>query len=349
MMKMGWNEGKGLGANEDGIVNNLKVNLKTNNFGIGANIKTSENWLSNSNDFEKLLEKLNASNSPPETDSLKKVVEVESASTASQIEKNTPKNPRFSHRSKFRRMKKMASSESHSLNEILGVRSSKNELPDVNTLETPEYKPITDQDGFVQTKTSSIDIREYFSQKNQDQNYINDVDFEKTQEDYSDHNFHGFKTYKIENDLDGCTNLSKTQEVVHENTSTEAPIKRPNQDTAFDNEDVKKSKKIKLVKENKKTEKIKSVKEKKSSKKEKSEKVKKISKKNRSKSEETVPNINQSEKEETDSNKDSKASISNVIEPKTPKTKDSEKPKTGSSKSDKDKSKKKKTGQLKSK
>lgn len=45
--KMGWSEGKGLGSDETGRQTNIKVSLKTNNWGIGADAKTSDNWLEN--------------------------------------------------------------------------------------------------------------------------------------------------------------------------------------------------------------------------------------------------------------------------------------------------------------
>ena len=58
--KMGWSEGKGLGANEDGSTNNLKVNKKFDNRGIGEQTNSSDNWLQGADDFTKLLQKLNA-------------------------------------------------------------------------------------------------------------------------------------------------------------------------------------------------------------------------------------------------------------------------------------------------
>ncbi|KAI9475280.1 G-patch domain-containing protein, partial [Coemansia mojavensis] len=45
--KMGWSEGKGLGLNEDGNKEHIKIKLKTNSFGIGADKKTIRNWLAN--------------------------------------------------------------------------------------------------------------------------------------------------------------------------------------------------------------------------------------------------------------------------------------------------------------
>ena len=57
--KMGWKLGKGLGALEDGSKEHLKIKLKTNNLGIGADLKTSQAWLGNTDAFSTLLKQLN--------------------------------------------------------------------------------------------------------------------------------------------------------------------------------------------------------------------------------------------------------------------------------------------------
>jgi len=59
LTKMGWAPGKGLGANEDGNTEHVKVRLKDNNFGIGANKKNMDNWLDNTDAFSRLLADLN--------------------------------------------------------------------------------------------------------------------------------------------------------------------------------------------------------------------------------------------------------------------------------------------------
>ncbi|KAJ2820888.1 hypothetical protein GGI24_004356, partial [Coemansia furcata] len=66
--KMGWSEGKGLGANEDGMKEHVKIKLKSNNFGIGADRKNIRNWLENADGFSELLSRLNSdTNTPSET------------------------------------------------------------------------------------------------------------------------------------------------------------------------------------------------------------------------------------------------------------------------------------------
>ena len=59
LTKMGWAPGKGLGANEDGHTEHVKVRLKDNNFGVGASKKNMDNWLDNTDAFSRLLADLN--------------------------------------------------------------------------------------------------------------------------------------------------------------------------------------------------------------------------------------------------------------------------------------------------
>ena len=60
MEKMGWQAGKGLGANEDGIVENIKVKLKSDTKGVGYTNNDYDNvWLDHQDDFEAVLNALN--------------------------------------------------------------------------------------------------------------------------------------------------------------------------------------------------------------------------------------------------------------------------------------------------
>ncbi|OMJ07886.1 PIN2/TERF1-interacting telomerase inhibitor 1 [Smittium culicis] len=210
MKKMGWNEGKGLGANENGMVSNLKVKLKMNNHGIGATVKTSENWLSNSNDFEKLLAKLNGPNSEDDPKNSSPANEIKQEKTKTQLEtvrvpESKPARFRYiqahNHRSKFRKMKQMASLECHSLNEILGLRKSvTSEIDSASTLST-EPSEIAKDNEFIVTKTSNVTIDQYFSKKlsevseNSTDNYL---DNNSLYDEHESHNFIGFKSNSID-------------------------------------------------------------------------------------------------------------------------------------------------------
>ncbi|KAJ3121413.1 PIN2/TERF1-interacting telomerase inhibitor 1 [Nowakowskiella sp. JEL0407] len=59
LSKMGWAEGKGLGLREDGQVDHIKVRLKIDSLGVGADKKTADNWLGNNDAFSTLLDGMN--------------------------------------------------------------------------------------------------------------------------------------------------------------------------------------------------------------------------------------------------------------------------------------------------
>ncbi|KAJ1567092.1 hypothetical protein HK096_010989 [Nowakowskiella sp. JEL0078] len=76
--KMGWQEGKGLGRNEDGQTEHVKVRLKKDSLGIGADKKTVDNWLGNNDAFSALLQSMNDRMSGDAENSKKRKVNEES-------------------------------------------------------------------------------------------------------------------------------------------------------------------------------------------------------------------------------------------------------------------------------
>lgn len=59
LTKMGWESGKGLGANEDGSTTHVKATKRRDNLGLGADKSNEDNWLSHQMAFDDLLSKLN--------------------------------------------------------------------------------------------------------------------------------------------------------------------------------------------------------------------------------------------------------------------------------------------------
>jgi len=62
MEKMGWAEGKGLGANEQGRIDNLKLKANWTQKGLRAESEKQnpdKTWISHHDEFSVLLEKLN--------------------------------------------------------------------------------------------------------------------------------------------------------------------------------------------------------------------------------------------------------------------------------------------------
>jgi Pin2-interacting protein X1 len=61
---MGWSEGKGLGSKENGITAHVTAVKRQENLGIGADINTSNNWLSNTSAFSDVLTRLQSIGAP---------------------------------------------------------------------------------------------------------------------------------------------------------------------------------------------------------------------------------------------------------------------------------------------
>lgn len=68
--KMGWSKGKGLGTNEDGEQNFIRVSHKTDQKGIGFQDRDDQ-WTGHENQFNTLLESLNNSRNPSDDDDSK--------------------------------------------------------------------------------------------------------------------------------------------------------------------------------------------------------------------------------------------------------------------------------------
>ena len=58
--KMGWSEGKGLGTNEDGQTSHVKMKMKSNNLGVGAEVGQNDRWNTVANNYAGVLAKLSA-------------------------------------------------------------------------------------------------------------------------------------------------------------------------------------------------------------------------------------------------------------------------------------------------
>ncbi|PKU37658.1 pin2 terf1-interacting telomerase inhibitor hypothetical protein [Limosa lapponica baueri] len=65
--KMGWSKGKGLGAQEQGNTEHIKVQVKNNTLGLGAAINSEDNWIAHQDDFNQLLAELNDCHGQGET------------------------------------------------------------------------------------------------------------------------------------------------------------------------------------------------------------------------------------------------------------------------------------------
>ena len=148
--KMGWTEGKGLGSRQHGQTEAIRVKMKQDNLGIGADkVNTSDNWLENSSGFDQLLQSLNSTNSVTFTASADQMTESSLG--------------RLYHRRKFIRNKTVSNYDASHLNEILGKKETQT-IECVTQTETKETSVKTTTNEF-NTTVSSLSVQDYFAQK----------------------------------------------------------------------------------------------------------------------------------------------------------------------------------------
>ncbi|RUS74213.1 hypothetical protein EGW08_018019, partial [Elysia chlorotica] len=58
--KMGWEKGKGLGAQENGMTEHIKASYKWDQSGLGAGPQNPDAWVAHQDDFNDLLKMLNS-------------------------------------------------------------------------------------------------------------------------------------------------------------------------------------------------------------------------------------------------------------------------------------------------
>jgi len=117
MEKMGWQKGKGLGANENGRVQHISLKLKDNNKGIGFE-GHDDTWLEHQNDFQSVLAALNIEHG----DAGKGLSENEKKANLEELSK---KSKRRVHYQKFVRGKDTNNYSVEDLGCILGTKSEK--------------------------------------------------------------------------------------------------------------------------------------------------------------------------------------------------------------------------------
>ncbi|KAM9622104.1 PIN2/TERF1-interacting telomerase inhibitor 1 isoform 1-T1 [Trichechus inunguis] len=152
--KMGWSKGKGLGAQEQGATDHVKVQVKNNHLGFGATVNNEDNWIAHQDDFNQLLAELNTCHGQEATDSSdnkeKKSFNLEEKS---KISKNRV------HYRKFMKGKDLSSQSKTDLDCIFGRRQNKKTSEDNSSPTTP------DENETSITTTSALTIQEYFAKR----------------------------------------------------------------------------------------------------------------------------------------------------------------------------------------
>merc|ERR1712025_755951 len=117
MEKMGWEKGRGLGANQDGMVDHITLKHKDNTKGIGFQ-GHDDTWLAHQDDFQNVLAALNVEHG----DAGKNMDEAEKKATLSEISK---KSKRRVHYQKFVKGKDSSNYSADDLGCILGTKYDK--------------------------------------------------------------------------------------------------------------------------------------------------------------------------------------------------------------------------------
>ncbi|RHZ88022.1 hypothetical protein Glove_26g105 [Diversispora epigaea] len=188
LLKMGWEPGKGLGLDENGAQENIKLSIKKDNLGIGASKKTVDNWLDNSTAFDELLKGLNqqincdiddnnssllSSSSPSSSNFEIKVKPSESVVKEGKVKKKNKQKSktnsesgddssnifsgRLAHRAKFLKSKKAVMKNTKRINEIMGIKSKSNTIDDKVDNKIDTIDDTIDDTNFERNSNNSDD------------------------------------------------------------------------------------------------------------------------------------------------------------------------------------------------
>ncbi|XP_078712784.1 PIN2/TERF1-interacting telomerase inhibitor 1 [Lampetra fluviatilis] len=175
--KMGWSSGKGLGANEQGSTNHIKVNVKNNNLGVGAAVNQEDKWIAHQDDFNQLLADLNDQHGQQEaTEQVQKA--------AFSLEEKSKRSRKRVHYVKFAKGKDLSTRSADDLACVFGKRAKKShgeterdapasvQEPCAQSeekqcvSESPSPPPVEPEaDDGLRTTTSALSVQEYFARK----------------------------------------------------------------------------------------------------------------------------------------------------------------------------------------
>lgn len=163
--KMGWSKGKGLGAQEQGSTEHIKVQVKNNTLGLGAANNHEDNWIAHQDDFNQLLAELNSCHGTGSAASS----DGENKKSFSLEEKSKSSKKRV-HYMKFAKGKDLSCRSDTDLACIFGKREKVKKSPQDKTDSEPEENedqspsPTTEAEP-ANTVTSSLSVSEYFAKR----------------------------------------------------------------------------------------------------------------------------------------------------------------------------------------
>ncbi|XP_036437558.1 PIN2/TERF1-interacting telomerase inhibitor 1 [Colossoma macropomum] len=165
--RMGWSKGKGLGKNEQGGTEHVKVKVKNNSLGVGATVYNEDNWIAHQDDFNQLLAELNDCHGQNSAEEAAK----EQTQGFSLEEKSKTSKKRV-HYMKFTKGKDLSNRSETDLACIFGKRSkqARNEEEASRGPDSQEEKEQDDSDQDRASSpelhvTSALTMQEYFAQR----------------------------------------------------------------------------------------------------------------------------------------------------------------------------------------
>jgi len=132
---MGWSEGKGLGANENGTTEFVRAKKRSDNLGLGADVNTSNNWLANTTAFDGILSRLNASAAAKGNTTTTTTTTTSSATTTKGTTKVT--NRRY----RFHKLVKAKTLANHSAEDISAILAPQQEEQQDDGFDGGDLKP----------------------------------------------------------------------------------------------------------------------------------------------------------------------------------------------------------------
>lgn len=168
--RMGWSKGKGLGRSEQGSTDHIKVKVKNDSYGLGANASYEDKWIAHQDDFNELLAQLNSchgqnnsSETPPDEQK------------GFSLEEKSKTSKKRVHYMKFTKGKDLSSRSETDLNCIFGKRAKSAKVQDQESnssdsqgeAEDSVNPDPSDQDpeSITKTVTSTLTMQEYFAQR----------------------------------------------------------------------------------------------------------------------------------------------------------------------------------------
>lgn len=175
LAKMGWSKGKGLGANENGAQDFIRVRYKNDIGGLGFSARDDQ-WTENEFTFNSLLKNLNGENSQKEGNGNEEESQIEAVNKIKSLEEKSKKSKSRVHYQKFTRGKDLSRYSEKDLANIFGKKSLhesyKIEKEDESSSgSTPEPVDYVEDSKMINT---GVSITDYF--KNKRQNLIKETE-----------------------------------------------------------------------------------------------------------------------------------------------------------------------------